>query len=141
MNFKRQVNETSPGFQMAPMLDIVFILLIHFMAATIFAQWENKLEINVPSADNGVKSQRERREVIINVDKAGVIFLNSQEMSAERLETLLSQVADAFVDSHVIIRADKETRHQDVMKILDICTHVGISNVAFASIPSEGTAP
>ncbi len=141
MNFKRQVNETSPGFQMAPMLDIVFILLIHFMAATIFAQWENKLEINVPSADNGVKSQRERREVIINVDKAGVIFLNSQEMSAERLETLLSQVADAFVDYPVIIRADKETRHQDVMKILDICTHVGISNVAFASIPTEGAAP
>ena len=54
MNFKKRLAENSPGFQMAPMLDIVFILLVHFMAATFFAKWENKLDITVPSADSSM---------------------------------------------------------------------------------------
>ena len=56
MNFKRHIRDTSESFQMAPMIDIIFILLIHFMAATIFAQWENKLGIQVPAADSGVRT-------------------------------------------------------------------------------------
>ena len=77
MNFKKNIQETSPGFQMAPMLDIVFILLVHFMAATLYAKWENKLDINVPTADAQALKQRARMEIIINLDKDGAIFINS----------------------------------------------------------------
>ena len=58
MNFKRKITESNAGFQMGPMLDIIFILLIHFMAATIFAQWENKLEIKVPTASSEKRPSR-----------------------------------------------------------------------------------
>ena len=81
MNFKRKITETNAGFQMGPMLDIIFILLIHFMAATIFAQWENKLEIKVPTASSENHSYRQRGEVIINVDEKGVVSINSQELT------------------------------------------------------------
>ena len=77
MNFRKKQNDASPGFQMAPMLDIVFILLIHFMAATLFAKWENKLEINVPTASAQIQLSRYRREIIINVDKEGAFYINS----------------------------------------------------------------
>lgn len=138
MNFQKKIRTSSVGFQMAPMLDIIFITLIHFMAAAIFAQWENKLGIKVPTADSGTRGIRQRGEVIINVDEAGKIYINSQEMSAERLGSLLSEVADVFQEYPVVIRADRNTRHQSVMTVLDICTRVNIHNVAFASIPAEG---
>lgn len=138
MNFRKKVQENTVGFQMAPMLDIIFILLIHFMAATIFAQWEHKLGITVPTADSGTRGIRQRGEVIINVDEAGTIYINSQEMSVERLESLLAEIADAFQEYPVVIRADRNARHQSVMTVLDICTRVKIHNVAFASIPAEG---
>ncbi|MCR4573679.1 MAG: biopolymer transporter ExbD [Lentisphaeria bacterium] len=138
MNFKRKISETSVGFQMGPMLDIMFILLIHFMAATIFAQWENKLEIKVPTASSDNRSYRQRGEVIINVDEKGVVSINSQELSLERLERILYEVQAAFHDQPVIIRADEKTQHKDVIKVLDLCSRVDIRNVSFATIHPEG---
>ena len=138
MNFKRKISETSVGFQMGPMLDIIFILLIHFMAATIFAQWENKLEIKVPTASSDNRSYRQRGEVIINVDEKGVVSINSQELSLERLERILYEEQAAFHDQPVIIRADEKTQHKDVIKVLDLCSRVDIRNVSFATIHPEG---
>ncbi|MBR6374341.1 MAG: biopolymer transporter ExbD, partial [Victivallales bacterium] len=115
MNFKKRIAETSPGFQMAPMLDIVFILLVHFMAATLFAKWENKLDITVPSADSSMSASRQRMEIIVNVDKNGAIFINSIELKAERLEEILATTHARSPELPVIIRADQDARHKDVI--------------------------
>lgn len=122
---------------MAPMLDIMFILLIHFMAATIFAQWENKLGIQVPAADSGIRTDRQPGEVIINIDEAGLFYINSQVITSDRLEFLLKQIASTFKSQPVIVRADSNTRHKAVIKVLDICRRADIWNVAFATIPKE----
>ena len=125
MNFKRKITESNAGFQMGPMLDI------------IFAQWENKLEIKVPTASSENRSYRQRGEVIINVDEKGVVSINSQELTLERLERILSEVQAAFADQPVIIRADEKTQHKDVIKVLDLCARVDIRNVSFATIHPE----
>ncbi len=137
MNFKRHIHSTSESFQMAPMIDIMFILLIHFMAATIFAQWENKLGIQVPAADSGIRADRQPGEVIVNIDSEGNFYINSQLISPERLEFLLQQIAATFKSQPIIIRADSDTRHKAVIKVLDICRRADIWNVAFATVPEE----
>ncbi|MFA6816095.1 MAG: biopolymer transporter ExbD [Lentisphaeria bacterium] len=137
MNFRKKSSGTSAGFQIAPMLDIMFILLIFFMASTIFAQWENKLGIQVPVADSGIRANREPGEVIVNVDAEGKIYINSQEISLSRLESLLGQIAETFKSQPIIIRADQETRHKYVIDILDVCRKVDIWNIAFSTIPRE----
>lgn len=137
MNFKKGIRDGDVGFQMAPMLDIIFILLIHFMAATIFAQWENKLGIQVPTADSAVRGERQIGEVIINVDAEGAVFINSQPISDERLLSLLHQIAQAFKSQPVIIRADQNTRHRDIIRILDICRQADIWNISFSTLPKE----
>lgn len=141
MNFKKGIRDGDVGFQMAPMLDIIFILLIHFMAATIFAQWENKLGIQVPTADSAVRGERQIGEVIINVDAEGAVFINSQPISDERLLSLLHQIAQAFKSQPVIIRADQNTRHRDIIRILDICRQADIWNISFSTLPKEEKAP
>lgn len=140
MNFRKNLSSQEPGFQMAPMIDIMFLLLIFFMAATIFAQWETKIGITVPTADSGVGGAREPGEIIVNVDKEGDIFVNDVQMSLDRLQSLLAQVADLYQDQPVIIRADAETRHEDVVKVLDVCRKVDVWNVAFATLEPEKNA-
>ncbi len=137
MNFHKKMNTESPGFQMSPMLDIVFITLIHFMAATLFAKWENKLDITVPTADSEVSYGRQRLEIIVNIDKNGAIFINSIEMSMERLREILTIVHAESAEQPLIIRADQDTRHKDVVKVLDLCTQLDIRNVAFSTITPE----
>lgn len=139
MNFRKKQNDASVGFQMAPMLDIVFILLIHFMAATLFAKWENKLEITVPTASAEVQASRYRREVIINIDKEGGIFINSIKISDERLDGILKALRTDSANQPVVIRADQDAKHKDVIKVLDMCTRHDIRNVAFSTIKPTPT--
>lgn len=137
MNFRKRIQNSQAGFQMAPMVDMMFILLINFMAMTIYAQWENKVGIKVPTAESGVSGVRERGELIINVDAEGAIFINSQPMTAERLSLVLHQIADEFKSQPVIIRADRKTHHEHVIAILDLCRKADIWNVAFSTLPPE----
>jgi biopolymer transport protein ExbD len=140
MNFRKRFADTSPGFQMAPMVDMMFQVLIVFMSATLFAQWENVVGITLPTADSGVRPVR-HRELIINLDEKGAIFINSIERTPAELEKTMAQVADEFRDQPVIIRADRKTAHEHVILVLDICRKVDIRNVAFATLAPDEGAP
>jgi biopolymer transport protein ExbD len=143
MNFSKSRPTGGVSFQMAPMLDIIFILLIHFMAATIFAQWENRLEISIPTAESGVQQDRRRTgEIIVNLDADGKIFINSREVSEESLLDILGRVSSVYQGQAVILRADRATNCQALIRVMDICRQADIWNIAFATIkPEEGTAP
>ena len=122
MDFKKKFQEHGAGFQMAPMLDIVFILLIHFMAATIFAQWDNKLEIKVPTAANAAENDiRQYGEVILNIDRDGKVFIGSNEIPEAQLVDLLGAISATFKDEPCIIRPDRDTSCQHLVHVLDLC--------------------
>ena len=67
MNFRRKTKAELPGFQIAPMIDVVFILLFFFITTQIFSQWETEIEIKLPTAESGSIPKRLPGEVIINV--------------------------------------------------------------------------
>ncbi len=141
MNFSKARPTGGVSFQMAPMLDIIFILLIHFMAATIFAQWENRLEISIPTADSGVRQDMRRTgEIIVNLDSEGRIFINSREVSEDGLLNILGRVSRVYPGQSVILRADRATNCQALIRVMDICRQADIWNIAFATIKPEDNA-
>lgn len=134
MDFKKKCQEHNAGFQMAPMLDIIFILLIHFMAATIFAQWDNKLDIKVPTAANAAENDiRQYGEVILNIDRDGKVFINSNEVDDPQLVELLNAISTAFRDQPCVIRPDRETSCQHLVHVLDLCRGANVWNVSIAT--------
>ena len=137
MNFRKHCTTSQTGFQMAPMIDIMFLLLIFFMAAIVYAKDETTIGIKVPTADTGVRTTRQRSEIIVNIDEQGDIFVNNIKMLPTRLTQLLGEVAEEHRMQPVIIRADARTDHEYVVRVLDICRKVDISNVAFAALPKS----
>lgn len=138
MNFRRDIQEKSAGFQMAPMIDIVFLLLIHFMAATVFAQWEKQIEITVPTASTAHEQQRQVGELILNIDQEGRLFINGQLYTDETALELLRQIAGAFQDQPIILRADKATNVQQLLHVMDLCREADVWNIALATVePTE----
>lgn len=134
MYFRKEMPKTGLGFQMAPMVDIVFLLLIFFIAAAVYSQWENKLEIQVPTSESAKQRARFPGEAIINIDKDGKFFLNSIEFTPERLTTVLEQLAKTYPDQPVVIRADKQTPCNYLIQLLDICAKTDIANISFATM-------
>ncbi len=137
MNFRRRLQERGPSFPMAPLLDIVFLLLIHFMAATVFAQWEKQVNIAVPTASTAQEQRRQLGELILNVDKAGQLYINGQPYSPETALELLKQIADAFRDQPIILRADKDTSVQTLLQVMDLCREADIWNVSLATVDPQ----
>lgn len=141
MKFNRYFQERSPGFQLAPMIDIVFLNLIFFMVASVWAQWETKLGIDLPITDTGEHSRRQPGELIVNVDVQGRIFINDVEQTPATLQDLLLQVVRSYPDHQVIIRADRKTPYEAVVLVLDVCRQTGIWSISFASLPNPAPAP
>ena len=135
MNFRKNLAFPQVGFQVVPMVDVVFVALIFFMVASVTARWETKMEITVPTAASGARAPRSAGEIIFNLDAAGRIFIQNVEMDLPRLESVLQQVGRAFQDQPVIIRADAQTRHAKVIAVLDACRKADIWNIAFATLP------
>ena len=137
MNFRKTIREDNIGFQIAPMIDIVFLILIFFISASIYAQWESKIGIKVPTAKSGDNPPRYPGEVIINIAADGKIFLNSVEYSFQRLSATLPELAKMYPDQPVTIRADRETRYENVIMVLDLCRKMDIGNISFATMPEK----
>ena len=137
MNFRKDINERQVGFQMAPMVDIIFLLLIFFIAAAVYSQWESKLEIKVPTADSGLDRARYPGEAIINIDRNGKFFLNSVEYSPERLQNLLARLSKTYPDQPVVIRPDRKTDCRYLIQVIDICAKTDIANLSFATVKQE----
>lgn len=141
MRFSSGKNFTQerPAIQMTPLIDMMFILLIFYMAASIFFQLETEINISVPSASSSQDMTRMPGEIIINVTKGGEIIVNQKEFTLADLRHMLRRVSELYGGQPVIIRADKETYHADVIKVLDACAAANIWNVSFATMREKGS--
>jgi biopolymer transport protein ExbD len=133
MNFRRRSKSVAIGFQLAPMIDIMFLLLCFFIASQIYAQWETEIDIKLPTAETGELPDRLPSEIIINIKSNGVTVVNQRQLDAEALSVLLKRIVELYPGQPVLIRADLETPYTHVIRTLDMCRKVDIWNISFAT--------
>ena len=133
MNFRQRAMAERAGFQIAPMIDIVFLLLIFFIVTWSFARYETELEVTVPTAEEGKYRRHSVGEVIINVSRDGAIIVNRRQLSDEELREILARISKDYPDQAVILRGDENVDYRHVVRVLDICRAANIWNVAFAT--------
>lgn len=133
MNFRKQSSPEPAGFQIAPMVDIVFLLLIFFLVTWNFARYETELDVKVPTAKEGKESRRSAGEVIINVKADGSIVVNRKTVTPGELGDILRKIAELYPDQAVILRGDEAVDYRHIVTVLDVCRGANIWNVAFAT--------
>lgn len=137
MNFRSRAQPEPAQFQIAPMVDIVFLLLIFFLVTWNFARYETELDVKVPTAREGQENRRRVGEVILNVKSDGSIIMNRRTLNPEELRGALARIAELYPDQAVILRGDENVDYRHVVEVLDICRSANIWNVAFATSKPE----
>jgi biopolymer transport protein ExbD len=137
MNFRGKLRTDPVGFQLAPMIDVVFLLLCFFMTSQIFAQWETEVSITLPTAKTGELPRRLPGEIIINIRADGTTVINTRVLDEAALGDTLRRLAEAFPGQPVLIRADKTTPYEHVIRVLDLCRQADIWNISFATAVPE----
>jgi biopolymer transport protein ExbD len=134
------------GFNMTPMIDVVFQLIIFFLVSSQLVKQESQLPLTLPVADSGpVAVDDERPRVIVNVLPDGRILLAGNPVTSAVLERRLANQFAEFRrtspdrdDLEIRIRSDRSVPYQRVEPILLACARAGIWNVTFAVYRSDG---
>jgi biopolymer transport protein ExbD len=126
-----------PEFSMAPMIDVVFQLLIFFMLATTYQKSERQLDVDLPSAESGVKSTSVSQEILVDILRDGRVFVGGREVERASLVAALSAAASGRDKTPVTVRGDRNTTHEVVVAVLDACGLAGLSNLSIGTL--DGT--
>ncbi len=127
------------GFNMTPMIDVVFLLIIFFLVSSHLVRQESRPNLALPIAPSGEEDTDENRpRVIVNVEQDGQLFVAGRIQTPVSLEQLLSAVrAEQGDNIEVRIRASRDAVYGNVEPVMLACTRAKIWNVTYAVYRKE----
>jgi len=123
------------GLQIAPMLDVMFVLLMFFMVMAGQQVKEAELGVSVPGS--GQPSTTAKTPVTIRVAPDGVVTFNDtpvdsrEDREMPRLRARLKALIEAFAEQSVIIRPNDRAPYQRVVDVLNACGAERVKNLTF----------
>jgi biopolymer transport protein ExbD len=133
MNLRSRATLHHPGIQLAPLVDVLLLLLIFFLLTWNAARNENELDVKVPKASAAKEKSAPIGDVVVNVKADGNVVVNRRTLSASELTELLKNLVQLNAEQAVVIRGDEVGAYKNIVNVLNICTEAGITNVAFAT--------
>lgn len=139
MKFRRKVRE-NVDIGLAPLIDVVFILLLFFVVTTTFTR-ETQLQVDLPEAASGAPPQdavNKQLEVVIDVD--GRFTLNGKTLIKHDLSTLmaaLNKESGGDTSLPMIISADGKTPHQAVITAMDAAGKLGFAQLRITTVEAQ----
>jgi len=116
-------------FEMTPLIDAVFLLLIFFMVTTVF---KNPVELKMTLPDANFPMKLEKKQLVVEVDSEGQLAINGQAVSFDSFEAYLAQEKYKTGNNTVLIRGDVATRHGDILKLMKMARSQQIETIAMA---------
>ncbi len=133
MNFRSRTVPSHPGIQLAPLVDVLLLLLIFFLLTWNAARNENELDVKIPKATTAKEKSAPIGDVIVNVKTGGNVVVNRRTLTGPELTTMLKGLVALNPDQAVVIRGDEAGAYKNIVNVLDICSEAGVTNVAFAT--------
>ena len=132
VKFRKRVKIKKGSLDIAPLIDVVFLLLIFFMLTSNFISQPGIL-VNLPKALTGELLQQER--TILTITKDNVYYLENNLVEEDKLKDELKKIADK--DHAIYIRGDEAVTLGRLAEVWDLCREAGISKTNIAIAPKK----
>ncbi|MDX1803650.1 MAG: biopolymer transporter ExbD [Alcanivorax sp.] len=133
MKFPRPSQE-EVSVNLAPLIDVVFLLLIFFMVSTTFND-KTQLSITLPEA-KGAKLAQEPQQVKVTVTSAGDYLVNGEKLArndADTLRTALMRLGQDKTKLPLMIYADANVAYQSVVRVYDVAGQLGFVKLSLTT--------
>jgi biopolymer transport protein ExbD len=146
---KRRVDtDGDPEFQVAPMVDVLLVLMLFFMAITSTEVLKKDKNLQLPEANHAKPDDQNHKkktnEVVVNVawahDAATFTIDGMRYPTADAVQNMLAVRYQQNPQSYVLIRADQNVEYSSISDIMTACAGAGIGTVSFAVITNPGKA-
>ena len=129
----RRRNQEPEDFQMAPMIDMVFLLLVFFMTVASVAKSQRQVELDLPESQESKIPEDASGRGILSVDADGLYYIGDEPHSLEALSTAIKTRLATNPELRVQVRADQATEYAAVQKLLKVAAQAGAYEIIYAT--------
>lgn len=140
MRLSTRRNDEEPELNLIPLIDVIFVLIIFFVATTTFNQ-RSTMKLQLPTAQAIAKVESGEPLNVI-VDAEGHYFIGENEVlksDVGSLKEAIVAVAGQDRSMPVMLRADARTPHQSVITAMDALGQLGFVKLSIATTPEKKT--
>lgn len=120
-----------PYILLSPMIDLIFLLLVTFIAGTMHMENVHTMPVRLPAAAHSVRTSG--TPFMVTLTRDGKLFLDDREISQEALVQAAARKSAENTSFSVVIRADKDVSYDRVMSLLDALKGAGVTRFGLAS--------
>lgn len=118
---------------MAPMIDMVFLLLVFFMCVSSLAKAEKAVELDLPESHASEVPDDVSDRGLVSVKTDGTLYLGAVPVSLEALKTAIAAEVKKNPDLQITVRADRTTPFAEIKGVLKACAEAGAYEVIYAT--------
>ncbi len=135
MRIPREESNDDNVINISSLLDVMFILIIFFLATATFTEEERDIQVNLPQSAAAQSSTQAPKMIVINVRQDGSYHVANQSMDISGLQNTLVKAVSNNPDQKVMVRGDRNALHGNVANAISLCKQVGIhkTNIGYES--------
>ena len=126
MRIRRDSGDSSSLIDITPLVDMMFTLVLFFLATTSFTEEERDVQVNLPDAVEGKTLSDAAPLITINVRQDGTYFMLDRPMDLAQVQASVAEAVKTKPDQKVLIRGDKLALHGHVAAAVMACKQLGV---------------
>ena len=120
-----------PRINIVPMIDVIFAILVFFMVSSLYLTRSEGLPVNLPQAKTA--EVQKTQQITVSLDLDGKLTLDSEPAQLDQLKTQLEELIKNESTAIVIVNADKDVAHGDVVAVIDQLRQIPQVQLAIAA--------
>lgn len=117
---------------MSPMIDLVFLLLIFFMVASVVVELE-KVDVAIPESDHAKVPDDTKGRMMLSVGANGQIYVGTEPVTLEQLTPRIAAEQELDENVRILIRADERVEYQVLKRLMIACGDAGATDLIYAT--------
>lgn len=137
LSYKKSSKHTVATVQMAPMIDMVFLLLVFFMCVSSISQAGRTIEVDLPESIKSEVADDLSSRVVVSIDASGAYFLNGMAASKSQLTASLVAMREQTPRLKMNIRSDRNTEYKSIRTLMKLAAESGIDDFVYSTYQSK----
>jgi biopolymer transport protein ExbD len=133
----RTVSHRPAKVQIIPLIDVMFLLLCFFVYATVNMVVQQGIYVDLASSGTSESLEKKTETIIVSVNEEGEYYLNKKSMNQKRLMKELKRIKESKANTTVVVNADRQATHGQVITLLDMVRRSGVDQAVFAVDPES----
>ncbi len=116
------------SFDITPLIDVVFLLLVFFMTSTVFKKDELALLLSLPKSNSGESTQENPQKRVLIELSIAELAIDGKKVEFTELEEQLKSLQDK--NTPIDVRIDKKVEYERIVNLLDILKKMSLGNLS-----------